>query len=420
MTRKETLLLLTLAALQFTHIVDFMMIMPLGKRLMGAFDIGPRGFSWLVSVYAGAAFVASLASAGFVDRFDRRKALLAAHLGFTVGTIACGFAPSFATLLVARGIAGAFGGLVATQVLAIVGDYFPFERRGRAMGVVMMAFSVASVVGVPAGITLAGAYGWRAPFLILGGFALVLGAMAAWQVPTMRGHIAAADARPSALGLFREVARDANQRLALLFTIVLMLGHFTVISFIAPYLQLNLGFTDNQLSVFYAIGGALTVVSLPAVGRLSDRFGPKPVFAGGSVATVACILVFTHLPAGLAFGLVLVVTSCFFVSTGGRTVPALALVTSVVRPENRGGFMSLRASFNQLGLGAASFLAGQIVAEGPGGELLHYGTVGWAAAGMSVLALGLLIRLEPVDHRAEAATEKKLVKAGMDAVGVDG
>ena len=395
-TRKELLLLLVLAALQFCHIVDFMIVMPLGEKFMGAFAIGPAEFSWLVSVYAGAAFVASLASAGFVDRFDRRTVLLIAHAGFTVGTLACGLVSEFYPLLVARAVTGAFGGLVATQVLAIVGDYFAVERRGRAMGIVMMAFSVASVVGVPAGINLAAWQGWRTPFVVLGLIALAMAIAAVRLVPSMRGHIGSAADRPSVGQLFAGVARNRNQLLALLFTVVLMLGHFTVIPFIAPYMQLNLGLSDLRVSLMYAVGGGLTVVSLPLIGKLVDRFGPQRVFTVGTVATIAVILATTHLPTGLAYGLILATTSFFFVASGGRTVPALTLVTGVVRPENRGGFMSLRASFNQAGMGAASFLSGQIITEGPAGQLLHYGTVGWVAAAFSVLAALLAWRLRAI------------------------
>ena len=397
MSRKELLLLFVLAALQFCHIVDFMIVMPLGEKFMVDFAIGPTEFSWLVSVYAGAAFAASLASAGFVDRFDRRTVLLVVHAGFTLGTLACGLLDSFYPLLAARGITGAFGGLVATQVLAIVGDYFPYERRGRAVGIIMTAFSVASVVGVPIGINLAAWRGWPAPFLAVGALAVVFGLLALWQVPSLRGHIARAGERPTVGELFASVAGNRNQVLALLFTVVLMLGHFSVIPFIATYMQLNLGLGDGELSLMYMIGGALTVFSLPLIGKLVDRFGPHRVFTVGSAATIAVILATTHLPAGYALPLILVVTSCFFVASGGRTVPALTLVTSVVRPEQRGGFMSLRASFNQAGMGAASFVAGLLITTGPGGEMVGYGTVGWLASAMSVGAVALAWRLRAVD-----------------------
>ena len=360
------------------------------------FGIGPAKFSWLVSVYAGAAFVASLASAGFVDRFDRRTALLVAHIGFTVGTLACGLMDSFIPLLICRGLTGAFGGLVATQVLAIVGDYFPTERRGRAMGAIMTAFSVASVIGVPIGINLAAWKGWSAPFLVVGILAAIFGIFAFFQVPSLRGHIESADARPSVGEMFAGVAANSNQRLALIFTVVLMLGHLSVIPFIATYMQVNLGMSDADLSLMYMIGGALTVVSLPIIGKLVDRFGAPEVFTFGSVATIVVILITTNLPVGMALGMILFVTSCFFVASGGRTVPALTLVTGVVKPENRGGFMSLRASVNQAGMGAASFIAGMIIVEGPNGELLHYGTVGVLASVMSVLAVFLAWRLKPI------------------------
>ncbi|MFK8055134.1 MAG: MFS transporter [Saprospiraceae bacterium] len=396
MTRKELLLLIVLAALQFCHIVDFMIVMPLGEKFMTDFNIGPGEFSWLVSVYAGAAFVASLASAGFVDRFDRRSALLFAHVGFTVGTLACGLMDSFYPLLICRGITGAFGGLVATQVLAIVGDYFPIERRGRAMGAIMTAFSVASVVGVPIGINLAAWKGWSAPFLVVGILAVLFGVLAFFQVPSLKGHITSAKDRPTVGQMFTGVAANPNQRLALIFTVVLMLGHFTVIPFIATYMQVNLGMGDGQLSLMYMIGGALTVVSLPIIGKLVDRFGAPKVFTYGSVATIGVILATTNLPAGLPLAGILLVTSIFFVASGARTVPAITLVTGVVKPENRGGFMSLRASFNQAGMGAAAFISGLIISEGPNGELLHYGTVGILAAVMGVIAVFLAWRLKAI------------------------
>lgn len=396
MSRSDYLLLLVLGLLQFCHIVDFMIIMPLGEKLMGDFQIGPSEFSWLVSAYAGTAFVASLASAGVVDRFDRRKVLLLAHVGFTVGTLGCALVSSFYGLLIFRGIAGAFGGMVTTQVLAIVGDYFGIERRGRAMGIIMMAFSAASVIGVPAGIAIASWGGWRMPFYVVAGLAVLAGAAAAALVPTMTKHLVAAAERPSVGELFAGVARDGNQLLALGFTVVLMLGHFTVIPFIAPYMQINLGFTDGELSLIYLIGGLLTVVSLPLIGRWADGSGPAKVFTFGTAGTIAAILLTTHLPVGLALATVLAVTSLFFVTSGGRTIPALTLVTSVVHPERRGGFMSLRAAFNQLGMGAASFLSGLVIVEGAHGELLHYGTVGWIATGMSLLALAMAWRLRAV------------------------
>ena len=374
-----------------------MIIMPLGEKLMADFEIGPKEFSWLVSAYAGAAFVASLASAAVVDRFDRRQVLLLAHVGFTVGTFGCAVFESFTALLIARGIAGAFGGMVATQVLAIVGDHFGLTRRGQAMGIIMMAFSAASVVGVPAGISIASYGGWRMPFYVVAALAVLAGVAAFARVPAMTKHLLAEGVhRPSVVELLREVAADSNQVLALVFTVVLMLGHFSVIPFIAPFMQINLGFTDGDLSLIYLIGGLLTVVTLPLIGKWADRSGPSRVFTFGTIGTVAAILLTTHLPVGISTALALVVTSLFFITSGGRTIPALTLVTSVVHPERRGGFMSLRAAFNQLGMGAASFVAGLVIVEGAGGELLHYGTVGWIATGMSVVAMLLAWRLRAV------------------------
>lgn len=392
----ERLLLLTLTLVQFTHIVDYMIVMPLGAQLMTIFDITPGQFSLLVSVYATAAFAVSFVAAFFVDRFDRKEVLTVAYAGCTLGTIACALAPSFALFLVARAIAGAFGGLIGAVVLSIVGDAIPFERRATATGAVMMAFSAASVIGVPAGLYLAAQYNWRMPFAAVAGLALLL-QVAIWRwVPSMRGHLVARADRPRPLDTLRQLFGDANQVRALLFSIVLMFGHFTIIPFIAPYMQLNVGFSDFELTYIYLVGGSLTVVCLPLFGRVADRFGNVPVFVGASALAIASIWAITHLPP-VPIWLALVVTSSYFVVGSGRNVPATTLVTSVVRPEHRGSFMSMRTSFNQLGLALSSLIAGALVAEGPDGTLLHYELAGYFAIAMSIAAVFMARRLRVVD-----------------------
>ncbi|MEY4106676.1 MAG: hypothetical protein RL181_1018, partial [Bacteroidota bacterium] len=393
---KENHILLLLAVIQFSDIMDFMIIMPLGPQFMRVFGISPQQFSLIVSIYAASAFAMSLFSAAFVDRFDRKTALLFVYTGFTIGTLLCSVADGYYLFLAARAITGAFGGLLGALVLSAVSDLVPFERRASAMGMVMTAFSVASVAGVPLGVFLAAQFSWRAPFLVIGGFALLVLAGIAFLFPSMKGHHQHGEGRLSPLDVFSGIVRDGNQLRALAFSVVLMLGHFSIIPFIAPYMQLNIGFSDHQVSYVYLAGGLASVVVLPTVGRMADRHGNGRVFLLATVFALFVIFTITHLPA-VPMAIALLATTAFFVASGGRNVPATTMVTSVVSPERRGGFMSVRASANELGLALASFIAGLIVTRNPDGSLAHYNRVGYFAIAMSILAALLASRLKRRD-----------------------
>ncbi len=390
--KKESILLLVLAAIQFSHVLDFMIIMPLGSQFMRLFDIGPKQFSLIVSVYALSAFTMGLLGAGYMDRVDRKTALLVNYMGFAIGTLMCAMASGYYLFLAARALTGAFGGLLGALVFSIVSDAIPFERRARALGIVMTAFSVSSIVGVPLGVYLAAQYSWRAPFLGIALLAFVLIVVIFFVLPPMDRHIVEGIRRKRPLAVLSGIVRDDNQLRALLFTIVLMLGHFSIIPFIAPYMQLNIGFSDHQVTYVYLAGGALSVIVLPLTGRLSDRFGSQRIFVFASILALMAILSITHLPP-VSIAAALLATSSFFVAAGGRTVPAMTMVTAVVNPANRGSFMSVRASANELGMALASLIAGMIVTRNPDGSLGHYPLVGYFAIGMSVFAIYLSGRL---------------------------
>ncbi|WP_232826489.1 MFS transporter [Lewinella sp. IMCC34183] len=414
----EKRLLLILATVQFCHIIDFMIVMPLGKTIMREFSIAPGQFAWVVSSYALAAFLGNLVSTVVIDRFDRRAALLFLFSCFTVGTLACAFAPTYGFLLAARFGTGLFGGTLGALVLAIVGDVIPLERRASAMGWVMTAFSAASVVGVPAGIWIAAEFGWSTPFLATAALAAAFVTVAFFFVPSMRGHLVEQTIVPGGdmgevgddpeaqllqprsvsskiAAPFRAIFTNPNQRAALLFTLTLMLGHFTIIPFIAPYMQINVGFADKQVSLIYLIGGLLTVVLLPLFGRLADRYGRLRVFTIASVLALFSIFAITNLDTD-SIPIALLVTSSFFVVASGRNVPATTMVTSVVRPENRGGFMSIRQSVNELALFFSSAVAGFIITEGPDGKLEHYEVLGYFTILMSIVAVFAARRIRAV------------------------
>ncbi len=392
--KQERSLVAVLAVVQFTHIVDFMIIMPLGPQLMRVMGISPQQFALLVAIYTVTAAFASLAAAFYTDRFDRRKTLVLLYAGFVVSTLLCGIAPGFATLLAARAVAGAFGGVAGATVHSIIGDAVPEERRGAATGMIMSAFALSSILGVPAGLFLATAYSWRAPFLFLAAISLLVLA-AAWKiVPPMRGHLVAGEAhRP--LAQMKAVIGAANHRRAFLFMFVLMFAGFSVIPFISPYMVANVGLRESDLPWLYFFGGLATAFSSRYIGILSDRHGKRQMFAAVGFLSIAPLLITTNLPP-VPVWLAICASVIFMVLVSGRFVPAMALVISSVTPRLRGGFMSLNAAIQQLGMGIASLLAGLIIGHGADGTLTHYWVVGLIAVGATLLAIALAWRVKPV------------------------
>lgn len=386
MPRKEILLLLTLALIQFTHIMDFMIIMPLGRTLMNIFEINPQQFGFIVSSYNITAGVMGFFGAFFVDNFDRKKLLLNCYLGFLAGTFACAFAPDYEFMLAARIFTGAFGGLLSTLILSIVGDAIPESRRATAMGFVTAGFSLASIFGVPFGNFLATKLNWHAPFLFIGLLGIVISALAWFSMPSMSGHITAKAHRPGPMTIISNVANNINQRRALMLMSLLMLGQFTVIPFIAAYMESNVGFTQMEVTYIYLFGGLCTVFSSPLVGRLADRAGKKKIFNLFALLATLPLLLITHMGM-IPIWLALIVTSIFFIVVTGRMIPAISMITSTALPQNRGSFMSFNSSVQQLSAGIAAFISGAIVVENQAGQLENYNIVGYLAIVSSLAAI---------------------------------
>lgn len=391
--KNEKLVLFLLAVVQFTHIMDFMIVMPLGAQLMKIFSISPFEFTLIVSSYAFAAFAVGLFGAMFIDRYDRKKVLLFIYIGFTIGTLACALAPNYIFLLLARSLAGAFGGLLGALVLAIVADVVPLARRGKAMGIIMTAFSVASVAGVPTGLWLAAQFSWRMPFIVVSLLSFLTIFLLIRFVPALTKHLenGAETVRP--FKVIQNLFSDKNQVIALLFSIILMLGHFTIIPFIAPYMQFNVGFTDYQITYIYLIGGILTAFLLPFFGKISDEYGHVKIFTLASILAVFSIYIITTLQA-VSIVIALCATSSFFVVASGRNVPATTMITSVVKPESRASFMSFRASANQGALFISSLIAGAIIGTNEDESLTNYEVVGYIAIVMSIVAIIMARKLK--------------------------
>ena len=376
MNRKEWILLILLASVNFTHILDFMIMMPLGVFLMPHFEISSQYFSWIVAAYPVTAFVSGMIAAFFVDRYDRKKVLLFAYSGFIVGTITCGLAPTAYLLMTARILTGLFGGLIGAQVLSIIADSFPYEKRGRAMATVFMAFSLASIFGVPFGLYLAELISWHAPFIFIGILGLLLLPLLTKFLPSVSGHVVQ-NITTNVREVFVSVFTNRSQMLALFLSGGLMLGHFLVIPFINPYMVANVGFRSDQTPLIYMVGGSCALLSSSFIGRLADKYGKLKVFIICLLLSVIPIFFITDMPM-IPFYAVLAVFGFWFTFSTGRNIPAQAMISTVVNPAERGRFMSFNSSFQQLFTGIASVIAGLIVVRDERtGHIYHYNWVGY-------------------------------------------
>jgi len=387
----ERLVLLVLASIQFTHIMDFMVMMPLAPQLMRELDLGAGQFSALVAAYSVAAGIVGLLTAPFIDRFDRRTLLLYAYAGFTVATLFCGLASNAHTLLIARAIGGAFGGVSGSLCLAIVSDLVPPERRAAGIGIVMTAFAVAAAIGVPVGLQLAHVWGWRMPFLIVAGVGALVWCIVFRVVPPVRGHLQGGVDKGQA---FRELMRDANAGRGILFMAVMVLGHFSIIPLLSPHLVGDVALPEKYLFLVYFIGGVVSVITAPRVGRLADRHGRQRVFAYMVLAASVIILAITN--AGpLPVWATLTLAGFFFMFASGRFVPGQAIVTLAVPSSRRGAFLSLTSCSRDLASGISSTLGGWIVTKQPDGHLVHFNWLGYiaVAAGLGSILLARTVHV---------------------------
>lgn len=372
-----------------------MIMMPLGPQLIRIMHISPLQFSYLVSAYTFSAGVSGFAAAFFVDKYDRKKVLLTGYIGFIIGTFACAFSPTYHLLLASRILAGTFGGLIGAQVQSIVADTFPFERRGKAMGTLMAAFSVASVVGVPLGLYFATVYNWQFPFMIVGALGLIIIPLVYFYIPNMVDHIQKHETKPNPFAVITNILSNTNQMRALMLTSTLMFAHFIIVPLLSPFMVANVGFTEHQLTYIYLVGGTLTIFSAPLVGKLADKYGKQSVLTAFSFIALVPLFFITHIGV-VPLYVALTITAGFFVFSGGRMIPSMALVSSVVTPQQRGSFMSINSSLQQITTGLAAFIAGNIVIKSAEGPLLHYNWIGYISIAATFACIVIAKKLKPI------------------------
>jgi predicted MFS family arabinose efflux permease len=394
--RRELATLIALAAVQFTHVLDFMIMLPLGPQLMRAFDLTPAQFTHLVAAYGLAAALSGFAGGFFLDRIDRKRALVFVYASFGLATLTCALAPTHSALLIARLIAGAFGGISSSLVTAMIGDIIPPTRRGRAMSYVMSAFPLASVLGVPLGLTLAD---WHAPFFLLAGCSVFILALALFALPNIRTAIK----NHQPIRQMREIITSGIHLRAFAVTCFLVMAGACIIPFLAPSFVINYGLAESDLPKLYAIGGIAAFISAPIIGRLSDRLDRLHLLAGITFFAAVVVLILTNLETA-TFPVAAALMASFMVTMSSRFAPAMAMVTDAVSARYRGGFMSVNSALQQASGGLANLLAGVFITAGAGGRLVGFPALGIASVGFFGLTLFFAARLKAAaPHVARAA-----------------
>ncbi|OWS71748.1 MFS transporter [Polynucleobacter aenigmaticus] len=389
--QKERFFLFSLAGIQFTHILDFMIMMPLGPEFIRELNINTHEFGLLLSSYTFAAAIAGIFATYFVDRFERRVLLLSLYACFIIATLVCGLAPDYHSLFIARAFAGAFGGILGSLVQTIIADSIPFERRGKALGTVMSAFSVSTVAGVPLSLLLANnipSLGWRAPFIFIALVSSLILYLGYRHIPKIAGHLGHTH-EGSRLSQIWNIFFAHQHLRAFIFMALIMLTGFSVIPYIALYLTSNVGIDNSYISLIYLCGGIATLMSSKLIGHLADRHGKVKVFRVLAVISLAPLLVTTNLMP-VPLWVVLINSTAFFVLVSGRMIPAMAIVSQVVDAKIRGTFMSLVGSVQMLASGLASVIAGVVVTIGADGKMEHYNLVGYGAAACGLLTFWLV------------------------------
>jgi predicted MFS family arabinose efflux permease len=398
--RRERWLLFTLAGIQFTHILDFMIMMPLGPQFTALFGISNAQFGLLVSAYTLSAGFSGLMAATYIDRFSRKQLLLTMYSLFGLATLACALAPDYVWLMVARVAAGLFGGVLSALSQTIVADVIPFERRGRAMSVVMTSFSVSTVAGVPLGLFLAAHFNWHAPFV---GIAALVGllALGAWQtLPRLDAHLH----HPERVSVWRGIGQvlvEPNHLKAFAVSGLMMFAAFTVIPYITIYLQSNAGMQASEVPWIYLCGGVATLLSARYFGRLTDRVGKVRMFQRLALA-VTVPLMATTLSQGLPLWGLLAISTLFFTVMSGRMIPGMAMISSAALPRLRGTFMTLNSAVQSASMGLAALVAGLIIGRDAQGQLTLYWVAGLLGVVASLLSVWLAGHLRL--HGAPAAS----------------
>lgn len=400
----QKLVVALLALLQFTVVLDFMVLSPLGDILMKSLDITPARFGWVVSAYAFSAGGAGILAAGFADKFDRKKLLVFFYIGFIIGTCACARANNYHELLIARIITGLFGGVIGAVSMAIITDLFEPAQRGRVMGIVQMGFAASQVLGIPVGLYFANHWGWHSSFLMIVVLALLIGITIVLKMKPVTAHLSLQSDKSPLLHFWHTLS-NRTYRIGFTATALLSVGGFMLMPFGSAFLVNNIHISQEELPLVFLFSGIASIVIMPMIGKLSDRIDKFNLFAAGSLLAIIMILVYTNL-SPVPLWLIILINMVLFMGIMSRVIPAVALTTSIPEMKDRGAFMSINGSLQQMAGGIAAISAGLIVSQpSKAAPLQHYPTLGVVVCCAIIICAVFVYRVSVVVKRKAAETK---------------
>lgn len=393
-SKYERFVIVVLALTVFTVVLDFMVLAPLGAQLLRILSISPAQFGLVVSAYAFSAGASGLLAAGFADRYDRKKLLLFFYAGFIVGTLLCGLANSYNLLLFARIFTGIFGGVISSISFAIITDIFIVEKRGRVMGFVQMSFGVSQVLGIPIGLYLAHQFDWHAPFLAIVILSVIIFLVILKWLKPVDAHLKVQSDKNAFVHMFHTIT---NKQYLLGFTAMALIsiGGFLIMPLSSAYLVNNIKITDAQLPILFMFTGVFSLITGPLVGRWSDQFGKLTIFLIGSILTILMVFIYTNMPVWPLY-LVTIINILLFIGVSSRMISGSALITQLPELKDRGAFMGVNSSLQQISGGIGSVIAGLIVVQNSDGTLLHFDYVGYLTILMLCICMYLMYRINMI------------------------
>ncbi len=390
--KNEKFILYLLTFIWFCAIVDFLLMLPLGTEMMKIYHIQPKAYSLLIFAFSLSGGISSFLAAFYIDRYDRKTVLLIAFFFFAIGSILCSFAYTYHLMLFSRFFTGIFGGLLGGVSTAFVSDMVPYERRGKAMGILNMGFGLASIVGIPFAIFICEHLDVFWPFRMVGILSLLTLIPAYYYLPQMRGHIITQD-----VSIFNEVIgilNNKNLQRALAFAFFLVLGHFMFISFINPYLVGNLGFKLEDTKWMYIVGGISVSLTSPGIGKFIDTLGKLKSFRILILLSFIPILVIAHIHQA-SIMMALFICAFMFIFNSGRMIAAMTLITGAVSEEQRGKFLVIRSSLIEMSEGLSALIGGLILTKDEvTGHLSNYNYIAYIAVLIGMFCIYLASRIE--------------------------
>ncbi|WP_254153516.1 MFS transporter [Chryseosolibacter indicus] len=395
---------------QFTVILDFMVLSPLGAILLKELSITTAQFGMVVSAYAFSAGASGLLAAGFADKFDRKKLLLFFYIGFIIGTALCAIATDYIFLLTARIITGLFGGVIGSICYAIVTDLFKIEVRGRVMGFLQMAFAGSQVLGIPTGLYFANLMGWHSPFWLIVLLSIVIALVIAVKMKPIDSHLKL-QKKVNALSHLGKTISQIQYLKAFAATTLLATGGFMLMPFASTYNVNNMGINLDDLPLLYMVTGVCSMATGPVIGKLSDSKGKFTVFLFGSILTIIIVLIYCNLGLTPLWGAMLI-SIFMFIGVSSRMIPSQALLSAVPSPQDRGAFMSINSSVMQVSGGIATFIAGTIIVQRDSGYLENYDRLGYVVSSAMVISAIMIYYLNGYVKAKIAKESKPAVEVG--------